>query len=43
MQIDAVAEHERLLSDLLAGRYPDERGRYGLGTLRRSNKQGHLR
>jgi tryptophan synthase beta chain len=29
MQIDTVAEHERALADLLAGRYPDERGRYG--------------
>src|SRR3984957_16315200 len=29
MQTDAVAEHERALADLLAGRYPDERGRYG--------------
>jgi tryptophan synthase beta chain len=29
MQTDAVAEHERVLADLLAGRYPDERGRYG--------------
>jgi tryptophan synthase beta chain len=29
MQTDTVADHERMLSDLLAGRYPDERGRYG--------------
>jgi tryptophan synthase beta chain len=29
MQIDTTTDHERLLSDLLAGRYPDERGRYG--------------
>src|SRR6204780_4979167 len=29
MQTDMVAEHERALADLLAGRYPDERGRYG--------------
>jgi tryptophan synthase beta chain len=29
MQIDTTAEHERALADLLAGRYPDERGRYG--------------
>jgi tryptophan synthase beta chain len=29
MQIDSAAEHERVLADLLAGRYPDERGRYG--------------
>jgi tryptophan synthase beta chain len=29
MQIDPVTEHERVLADLLAGRYPDERGRYG--------------
>ena len=29
MQIDSATEHERVLADLLAGRYPDERGRYG--------------
>jgi tryptophan synthase beta chain len=32
MQTDTVAEHERnerILAELLAGRYPDERGRYG--------------
>jgi tryptophan synthase beta chain len=29
MQTDPGAEHERALADLLAGRYPDERGRYG--------------
>src|ERR1700734_1128218 len=29
MQIDPAAEHERVLADLLTGRYPDERGRYG--------------
>jgi tryptophan synthase beta chain len=29
LQVDTVAEHERALADLLAGRYPDERGRYG--------------
>jgi tryptophan synthase beta chain len=29
LQIDSAAEHERVLADLLAGRYPDERGRYG--------------
>src|ERR1700689_4353072 len=29
MQTDVVPEHERALADLLAGRYPDERGRYG--------------
>jgi tryptophan synthase beta chain len=32
MQTDTVAEHERnerMLAELLAGRYPDERGRYG--------------
>jgi tryptophan synthase beta chain len=29
MQTDTVVDHERMLSDLLAGRYPDERGRYG--------------
>jgi len=31
-QTDTAAEHERnerMLADLLAGRYPDERGRYG--------------
>ncbi|MFI4867889.1 MAG: tryptophan synthase subunit beta [Steroidobacterales bacterium] len=26
---DTVAQHQRMLADLLAGRYPDERGRYG--------------
>src|SRR5450631_3139600 len=29
LQVDTVAEHERVLAELLAGRYPDERGRYG--------------
>jgi tryptophan synthase beta chain len=29
MQTDTVADHERMLADLLVGRYPDERGRYG--------------
>ena len=29
LQIDTVVERERALADLLAGRYPDERGRYG--------------
>jgi len=29
METDTVAEHERVLANLLAGRYPDERGRYG--------------
>src|SRR3984885_2597771 len=32
MQTETTAEHERnerMLADLLAGRYPDERGRYG--------------
>jgi tryptophan synthase beta chain len=29
MNVEMVAEHERVLADLLAGRYPDERGRYG--------------
>ncbi len=29
MATDTVAEHERVLANLLAGRYPDERGRYG--------------
>ncbi len=29
MNPDTVAQHERMLSDLLAGRYPDDRGRYG--------------
>jgi tryptophan synthase beta chain len=29
LQVDAMAENERALADLLAGRYPDERGRYG--------------
>ncbi len=29
MNVETAAEHERVLADLLAGRYPDERGRYG--------------
>jgi tryptophan synthase beta chain len=29
MNVEMAAEHERVLADLLAGRYPDERGRYG--------------
>jgi tryptophan synthase beta chain len=29
MKLETAAEHERALADLLAGRYPDERGRYG--------------
>jgi len=29
MNPDTVAQHERMLADLLAGRYPDERGRFG--------------
>ncbi len=29
MNVETAAEHERVLTDLLAGRYPDERGRYG--------------
>jgi tryptophan synthase beta chain len=29
MNPDLVVNHERMLADLLAGRYPDERGRYG--------------
>ena len=29
MQVDTAVEHERVLAELLAGRYPDERGRYG--------------
>jgi tryptophan synthase beta chain len=28
-EIDTTAEHERVLAELLAGRYPDDRGRYG--------------
>jgi hypothetical protein len=29
MKVETAAEHERVLAALLAGRYPDERGRYG--------------
>src|ERR1700683_1836699 len=29
MNVETAAEHERVLADLLSGRYPDERGRYG--------------
>jgi tryptophan synthase beta chain len=29
MNVETAAEHERVLAELLAGRYPDERGRYG--------------
>src|SRR3984885_4218315 len=29
MNVEMAGEHERVLADLLAGRYPDERGRYG--------------
>jgi tryptophan synthase beta chain len=29
MNVETAVEHERVLAELLAGRYPDERGRYG--------------